>query len=177
MNNNNILIAYFSRKGNNYFGGNIVNLPIGNTELAAKIIEKLTGGDLFMINPVKQYSEDYQTCTEEAKVEMQANARPELTGYLDSINNYDFLLLGYPNWWGTLPMPVFTFLERYDFSGKTILPFCTHEGSGMGHSEDDIQKVCPQAIILKGLPIRGSNVKNAEKDIQRWLRESKMIIS
>lgn len=140
MNNKNILIAYFSRKGNNYFGGNIVNLPIGNTEFAAEIIEKLTGGDLFKINPVKKYSEDYQKCTEEAKADLQANARPELAEYLDSIKNYDFILLGYPNWWGTLPMPVFTFLERYDFSGKTILPFCTHEGSGMGHSEHDYPK-------------------------------------
>lgn len=176
MNNKNILIAYFSRQGNNYFGGNIVNLPIGNTEFVAKIIEKLTGGDLFKINPVKKYSEDYQKCTEEAKADLQTNARPELTEYLDSIKNYDFILLGYPNWWGTLPMPVFTFLERYDFSSKTILPFCTHEGSGMGHSEHDIQRVCPQAIIVKGLPIRGSSVKKAEKDIQRWLGESKVIM-
>jgi flavodoxin len=167
---NKCLIAYFSREGNNYVGGSIVNLPVGNTEVAAEMIERLTGGDLFKIDPVKKYSADYNTCTEEVQQELRENARPELTAYPASINSYDTIILGYPNYWGTMPMPVWTFLEKYDFSGKTILPFCTHEGSGMGRSESDIKKLCPGANVKKGQAIRGGSVKNAGKDIERWLK-------
>lgn len=163
------LIAYFSRKGNNYVSGQIVNLPVGNTEVAAKMIQKMTGGDLFRIEAVNAYPEDYTETTEVAKRELRADARPELTGHLDNMDSYDVIFLGYPNWWGTMPMPVFTFLEEYDFSGKTIVPFCTHEGSGLGHSEKEIAKLCPQATLLKGLAIHGTRVNNAKKDIANWL--------
>jgi flavodoxin len=166
---NAILIAYFSRSGNNYVNGSIINLPVGNTEIAAKKIKEMTGGVIFKINPVKKYSEDYRICTEEAQHELQANVRPELAEKLDSIDGYDTVILGYPNWWGTMPMPVWTFLEQYDFSGKTILPLCTNEGSGMGHSEADIKKLCPGATVKKGLAIRGGSVKNAGKEIAAWL--------
>lgn len=165
-----ILIACFSREGKNYAGGNIVDLPVGNTEVAAKIIEKLTDGKLFKIDPVRRYSPDYNICTDEAKDELHKNLRPELTAYPDNLNGYDTIILGYPNWWGTMPMPVWTFLEKFDFSGKTILPFCTHEGSGMGRSESDIKKLCLGAKVEKGLAIRGGSVKNAEKDIAAWLK-------
>ena len=144
MNKGKILIAYFSRAGNNYISGNIVNLPVGNTEVAAKMIQSKTGGEMFRIDPVKKYSDDYKSCGKEAYDELRANARPELSSYLEDISEYDMLILGYPNWCETMPMPVFTFLERYDFSDKIILPFCTNEGSGMGRSEDDIKKLCPQ---------------------------------
>ena len=164
------LIAYFSRAGNNYVGGNIVNLPVGNTEVAANMIRKLTGSDIFRIDTVKAYPEDYQETTDVAKQELRQNARPELSGHLDNMADYSLIYLGYPNWWGTMPMAVFTFLEEYDFAGKTIIPFCTHEGSGMGHSESDIRKVCPDASVLKGLPIRGGNVQRAGNDIADWLR-------
>jgi len=166
-----ILIAYFSRAGKNYVGGNIVDLAVGNTEVAAKMIGKLTDGELFKIDPVRRYSPDYNTCTDEAKDELRRNARPELTAYPDNIDDYDTIILGYPNWWGTMPMPVWTFLEKFDFSGKTILPLCTHEGSGMGQSENDIKKLCPGAKVEKGLAIRGGSVKNAEKDIAAWLKK------
>ncbi|HEX3010705.1 MAG TPA: flavodoxin, partial [Syntrophomonadaceae bacterium] len=145
------LIAYFSRKGNNYVSGQIVNLPVGNTEIASNMIQEITGGDLFHIEAVNAYPEDYTETTEAAKQELQTNARPELTGHVGNMDSYDVIFLGYPNWWGTMPMPVFTFLEEYDFSGKTIIPFCTHEGSGLGHSEKDIAKLCPKAKLLKGL--------------------------
>lgn len=169
-----ILIAYFSRKGKNYVGGNIEDLPVGNTEVAAKIIEKLVPkSDLFVIDPVKKYSPDYNTCTNEAKDELRSNARPELTAYLDNLDDYETVILGYPNWWGTMPMPVWTFLEKYDLSGKTIIPLCTHEGSGMGHSENDIKKLCPAARVEKGLAIRGSSVKNTVNDIAAWLNKLK----
>lgn len=165
------LIAYFSRKGENYVGGKMVNLPVGNTEVVAKMIEKLIGGELFKIDPVRKYSNDYTTCTEEAQTELRADARPELTSYLGSIEDYDTFILCYPDWWGTMPMPVWTFLERYDFTGKTILPLCTHEGSGMGRSENDIKKLCPKANVERGLAIRGGNVKNAENEIAVWLKK------
>lgn len=166
------LIAYFSRKGNNYVGGNIVNLSIGNTEVAATMIQKITGSDMFYIEAVKSYPEDYKECTEVAGVELHQNARPELTRKVDDMESYDVIFLGYPNWWGTFPMPVFTFLESYDFSGKTIIPFCTHEGSGMGRSEDDIKKLCPGAKVIKGLPIRGGSVKGVEKEIFQWIQKN-----
>ncbi|MCO5385150.1 flavodoxin [Desulfosporosinus sp.] len=166
-----ILIAYFSREGKNYVGGNIVDLPVGNTEVAAKMIEKLTDGKLFKIDPVRRYSPDYNKCTDEAKDELHKNLRSELTAYPDKLDDYDTIILGYPNWWGTMPMPVWTFLEKFDFSGKTILPLCTHEGSGMGHSENDIQKLCPGAKVEKGLAIRGGSVKNAENDLAAWLKK------
>jgi flavodoxin len=132
------LIAYFSRKGNNIVGGKIVNLPVGNTEVAAKMIQKLTGSDTFRIDTVKDYPSDYNKTTDVARQELRQNARPELSGRMDNMDDYRVIFLGYPNWWGTMPMAVFTFLETYDFSGKTIIPFCTHEGSGMGHCNNSL---------------------------------------
>jgi flavodoxin len=165
------LIAYFSRAGNNYVGGDIVNLPVGNTEVAANMIRKLTDSDIFRIDTVKAYPEDYHETTDVAKQELRQNARPELSGHVDNMADYSLIYLGYPNWWGTMPMAVFTFLEEYEFAGKTIIPFCTHEGSEMGRSESDIRKACPDASVLKGLPIRGGSVQRAEEDIADWLRE------
>lgn len=170
--NGKVLIAYFTREGNNYISGNIVNLPVGNTEVAAKMIQKITESDLFRIKAVKPYPEDYTECTEVAKRELRENARPELTAHVEDIKNYDVIFLGYPNWWGTFPMPVFTFLEAYDFSGKTIIPFCTHEGSGMGRSESDIKKLCPEAKVKKSFAIRGGSVKGAEKEISKWIEKN-----
>jgi flavodoxin len=170
--NHKILVAYFSRAGNNYVGGGIVNLNVGNTEIAMKMIAQLTGGKLFKINPVEKYSSDYTSCTKEAQKDLRENARPELTEYLESVDEFDTVILGYPNYWGTMPMPVCTFLEKYEFSGKTILPLCTHEGSGMGHSESDLNKFCPQATILSGLAIQGSRVNSAQKEITNWLRSA-----
>jgi flavodoxin len=175
MANSKSLIAYFSRKGNNYVGGSIVNLPIGNTEVIAKKIQKLTGSDIFQIKTVKSYPEDYTETTNVAHEEQRKNARPELTEIVDNMDSYDVIYIGYPNWYGTMPMAVFTFLESYDFSGKTIVPFCTHEGSGMGSSERDIEKLCPQSPIQDGLAVRGRDVKNAQNEVSEWLRELEMI--
>ena len=133
------------------------------------MIREITGGDLFHIEAVNAYPEDYTETTEVAKQELRDNARPELTGHLDSIDSYDVIFLGYPNWWGTMPMPMFTFLEEYHFSGEKIVPFCTHEGSGLGHSEKDIAKVCPNAKLLKGLAIHGTRVNDVKKDIANWV--------
>lgn len=167
-----ILIAFFSRADNNYVNGRIVRLAVGNTEVAARKLYEMTGGELFKINPVNKYSEDYTACTEEAQRELRADTRPELTEMPDSIDGFETIILGYPNWWGTMPMAVWTFLERYDFSGKTILPLCTHEGSGMGVSERDIRKLCPHANLQKGLAIRGASVKDAGKELEAWLKRN-----
>lgn len=164
------LIAYFSRAGNNYVGGEIMNLPVGNTEVAAKMIQKLTGGDMFRIETIKKYPESYDETTDVAKQELRRKARPELTEHVGNMADYSVMYLGYPNWWGTMPMAVCTFLEEYGFSGKTIIPFCTHEGSGMGCSESDIKKVCSESKVLKGLAIIGGSVQRAENDIAAWLR-------
>ena len=166
-----ILIAYFSRSGNNYVGGSIANLPVGNTEVVAKVIRGMTKGDQFHIEAVNAYPVDYHETTEVAQRELRANARPKLTGRLENMDSYDVIFLGYPNWWGTMPMPVFTFLETYDLSGKTIAPFCTHEGSGLGRSVSDIKKSCARSTVLEGVAIRGGDVRNAQDEISEWLRK------
>ena len=165
------IIAYYSRADENYVNGQIKTLTVGNTEVAAGMIHELTGADLFKIDPIQAYARDYNACIAEAQADQRRNARPELKQYPDSLDGYDTIYLGYPNYWGTMPMAVFTFLERFDFSGKTIFPFCTHEGSGMGGSERDIKRLCPGAKVEKGLAIHGGNVKNARPAIQKWLKE------
>ena len=171
FNNAKCLIAYFSRKGNNYLNGQIVNLSKGNTEVIAEMIHDKTKGDLFQIKPVHAYPVDYMETTEVAKKELHDNARPELTDHLAAIIPYDVLFLGYPNWWGTMPMPVWTFLESYDFSGKTIVPFCTHEGSGLGRSISDIRRMCPKSTVMDGIAIRGGDVNNAQDTISGLLQK------
>jgi flavodoxin len=165
------LIAYFSRKGQNYVSGRLVDLKVGNTEVVANMIQKITGGVLFHIESVAAYPNDYKEATEVAKNELRAKARPKLTGQVENMGAYDVIFLGYPNWWGTMPMPVFTFLESYDFSGKTIVPFCTHEGSGLGHSEKDIAKACPKVTMLKGIAIHGTNASSANSNVSSWIDE------
>jgi flavodoxin len=175
MENSKSLIAYFSRKGSNYVEGTIVDLPIGNTEVIANKIQELTGSDMFEIETVKSYPKDYTETTNVAQDELRENARPELTEIVDDMDSYDVIYIGYPNWWGTMPMAVFTFLESYDFSGKTVIPYCTNEGSGMGSSERDIKKLCPNAKVLPGLAIRGGSVKRADKDVEKWLKKLDLI--
>lgn len=163
------LIAYFSRRDENYVNGVLKNLDIGNTEVAAETIQRMTGGDLFRIEPVQAYSKAYNECIAEAQADQIQNARPELKTWPESIENFDEVYLGYPNYWGTMPMAVFTFLEHFDFSGKTIRPFCTHEGSGMGSSVEDIKRLCPGARVEAGLAVRGSSVQNAGREIEEWI--------
>ena len=164
-----ILIAYYSRRGENYVSGAIKNLAEGNTEIVAKFIQKKTGGDLFKIDTVKTYPADYTECTEVAKVELREKARPELKRYLDDISDYDTIFLGGPAWWSYFPMAVMTFLEHYDFSGKKIILFMTHEGSGFGSSFGQIKKACPTAEVIKGIAIHGSRAANCESEIEMWL--------
>ncbi|MDE5855544.1 MAG: NAD(P)H-dependent oxidoreductase [Anaeroplasmataceae bacterium] len=166
------LIVYYSRKGENYWNGTIKNLAKGNTEIVAEIIAKHTGGDLFEIETVKDYSLDYHKCIDEARKELHANERPELKSFIESIEEFDTIFVGYPNWWGTMPMAVFTFLEHYDFTEKTILPFCTNEGSGMGSSELDLNRLCKGATVKSGLSIHGAEAKDSEAKVVAWLNKS-----
>ena len=163
------LIAYFSHTGENYFGGSIKKISKGNTAVVAEFAQKATGGTLFEIRTVKQYPENYKECCDVAQAEGRVGERPELSGTLPNIADYDTIVLGYPCWWGTMPQAIFTFLESADFSGKKILPFCTHEGSGMGRSESDIKKLCPNATVTKGLAVNGSSVNGAEASVKKWL--------
>ena len=163
------LIAYYSRADENYFGDAMRYVKVGNTEIVCGIIKELIPADSFKIEMKNPYSPVYMTCIEEAKKDLRAKARPELVSMPDSIDGYDTIVLAYPNYWGTMPMAVFTFLEHYDFSGKTILPLCTNEGSGMGGSERDIRHTCPGAVVKSGLPVTGSSAANAKSAVQRWL--------
>lgn len=169
------LIVYYSRKGENYWAGSIKNLAKGNTERVAEFVQQAVGGDLFEIETIEQYAADYYECIDEAKAELQAGARPELKRFLEdvglSMDDYDAIFLGYPNWWGTCPMCVFTFLERYDLSGKRIIPFCTNEGSGMGSSERDLKKACAGATIERGLSITGNRAAGSQDRVAAWAKK------
>lgn len=163
------LVAYYSRADENYFGGTYRYIEKGNTEKVAEIIAELVGADLFKIEQKAPYSAEYDICIEQAKKDKQANARPELVGLPESIDEYDTIYLGYPNYWGTMPMAVYTFLDAFDFSGKTIRPFCTHEGSGLSGTEKHIAKECPKANVERGLAICGSDVDGCKSVVERWL--------
>lgn len=168
----NTLIAYFSRADENYFGGAMRYVKKGNTEIVCEKINELIDADLFKIEMKNPYSPVYINCIEEAKKDLRENARPELVSMPESIEKYDNIILAYPNYWGTFPMAVATFLEAYDFSGKTIFPLCTHEGSGMGKSEKDIKKYTQNATIKRGLAIQGSQVERSSKTIEAWLESN-----
>lgn len=165
-----VITVYYSRKGENYWNGSIKNLTKGNTEIVAEFIQKAVGGELFEVETVKPYSEDYYACTDEAQKELQANARPELKSYPTTLCEYDVIFVGYPNWWGTMPMAIYTLLEKYDLKGKKIVPFCTNEGSGMGSSERDLKRICVGAEIARGLAVHGAEAANAEKQVLEWAK-------
>lgn len=150
-----ILIAYFSRSG--------------NTSEIANQIHQRAGGDIFEIVTVNQYPSDYDATTKQAKQELEAGFRPELKTKVADMESYDVIFLGYPNWWSSIPMPVATFLSQYNLAGKTIVPFCTHEGSGLGRSVEDIRKLSPRSTIGEGIAIRGKSVKSAQNDVAGWL--------
>lgn len=166
----NTLIAFYSRADENYVSGMIKTLKVGNTEVMSGIISKLTGGDLFKIEQVQAYSKNYNECIAQAQSDQKRSVRLQLKTYIKSIDGYDVIYLGFPNYWGTLPMAVFTFLEHYDFSSKTIIPFCTHEGSGMGSSISDIKQLCPTANVRSGLAVHGGSVQQSKKDIEKWIQ-------
>jgi flavodoxin len=169
------LIAFFSRADENYFGGAMRYVKVGNTEIVCGIIKDLIPADSFKIEMKNPYSPVYMTCIAEAKKDMRENARPELVSMPESIDEYDTVILGYPNYWGTMPMAVLTFLENFDFTGKTILPLCTNEGSGLGSSERDIRKYAKGARLGRGLSITGSRAADSRGALERWLKAEGMM--
>jgi hypothetical protein len=171
MDNKKILIVYFSRTGENYGVGNISK---GNTHIIADILAAETGGETFEIKPVNAYPHEYQACVNIARNEKDTNARPTIQDDI-RIEDYDVIFLGYPNWWGDMPMPVYTFLEKHNWSGKTIIPFCTHEGSGLSNTENYIRNTCKGADVKSGLAVRGNTAQNsrteAQKTVHSWLNK------
>ncbi len=167
-----ILVAFFSHTGENYGVGNISE---GNTHIIAKMISEATGGTLFEIVPEKEYPHDsYDAVVEIAKQEKAKKARPAIKGDV-KVEDYDVIFIGYPNWWGDMPMPVYTFLEKHDWNGKTVVPFCTHEGSGLSNTEKHIAETCKGATVVNGLAVRGATSQNnreqARKTVSSWLNK------
>ena len=167
------LVVYYSRTGQNYTSDGIVDLKVGNTAAVAMQIRKLTGADIFQLETVRQYAADYYECIREAQEELNAKTRPALKADID-ISKYDTIYLGWPCWWGTYPMCVATFLEAHDWTGKTVIPFTTHEGSGFGSSIRDLKEAIPTATIKKGLSIQGSKVGTAGKQIEEFVKGHRM---
>ncbi len=157
----NILVAYFSHSG--------------NTREIAGQIHKSTGGNIFEIQAVKPYPHDYDAVVKQARQELDSGYRPPLKTKIENFESYDLVFTGYPVWWGTFPAAVKTFLLEYDFSGKRIAPFCTHEGSSMGRSASDISKLCPKSTLLDGIAIRGSVARTAQDKVSEWLRKIEII--
>ena len=155
-----ILVAYFSHSG--------------NTREIANQIHKSAGGDIFEIQSVKPYPHDYDAVVQQARQELDSGYKPTLKTKMENIKSYDLVFIGYPNWCSTVPAPVRAFLSEYDFSGKTIVPFCTHEGSGLGRSVTNISKLCPKSTLLDGVAIWGSDVKTAQSKVVEWLQKIKI---
>ena len=162
------LVAYFSRAGQNYVSGDIVDLPRGNGDILAEYAAAATNGDLFEIRRATDYPADYHECVSVSREELAENARPELAADCDPAP-YDDIVLIYPNWCGTMPMPVYTWLEAHDFAGKTVHPLCTHEGGGLAGTEGQIAAACPSAHMADGLAVKGSNAADAAETVRSWL--------
>ncbi|MDK2963662.1 MAG: hypothetical protein PWQ29_1056 [Verrucomicrobiota bacterium] len=137
----------------------------------ARQIQTATGADLFEIIPAKLYPEAYQDVVDQAKEEINAGFHPELKTNIASVADYDVIFIGSPIWWGTIAPPVAAFLSSHDLTGKTVIPFMTHEGSRRGHSVSDIKKLCPNSTVLDGLPIRGHSVRNSQKEVTQWINK------
>lgn len=163
------LVIYYSRAGQNYVNGNIVELQVGNTQIIVDYIKEFTNADIFQVETVKEYPADYMQTTEVAQDELDNDARPELKDELTDISEYDIIYIASPNWWGTLPMAMFTQLEKLDFTGKKVKTVMTHEGSGLGTSMNDVKKLCSGAEIEHGLAIHGAEVKNNKDTIENWI--------
>lgn len=170
-NDNRILIAYFSRADENY---NVGVIDKGNTEIIAEIIAEQTGGDMFKIETVNAYPADYDECTEVAKQEQNDNARPDIKTDVDGWETYETVFLGYPIWWGDMPMVMYTFMESHDFSGKNVIPFCTHAGSGTAGTDSIIASVTG-AEVGKAFAIQGETAQKerdkAKNSVSEWLTE------
>ena len=151
-----VLVAYFSRSG--------------NTRAMAQQIQKITDGDIFEIQTVTPYPVEYTATTKQAKQELESGFKPPIKAKVNNVKEYDIVFVGSPNWWGTIAPPVMTFLSEHDLSGKTIVPFITHQGSGLGRSAADIAKLAPQATLKDGLAVWGRDVGDAQDQIAKWVK-------
>ncbi|WP_296883125.1 flavodoxin [Thomasclavelia sp.] len=153
----NTLILYFSMSG--------------NTETVANYIHEEIGGDIVKLETVQTYPEDYDELVDYAREEQRDNTRPELETTIENIEQYDTIFLGYPNWWGDMPMPIYSFLDQYDLSNKTIAPFITHGGSGLSGTPANIANEEPDAVVTEGLAINGDDVDDCQDEVNEWLDE------
>lgn len=173
------LIIYYSRNGENYLNGDIVSLKVGNTEKIAKLIQKKFNSDMFKVVQKYPYSNDYSTCIAQANEDKKKGIRPALESYIDDISIYDVIFIGYPNYWSDIPMAMLGLLEKLDFKNKKILPFCTHEGSGLGNSIHTLYEACTGAEI--GIPFETyghrvyKNSENIEKRLETFYKENNLI--
>ena len=152
-----VLVLYFSQSG--------------NTETVANFIHDAVGGDIVKLETETPYPSDYDELVDYAQEEQRDNARPALSTHIDNIDEYDTIFLGYPNWWADMPMPIYTFLDEYDLSGKTIAPFITHGGSGLSGTPQNIQEEEPNATVTEGLAVSGSSSRNSQSTVNNWLSQ------
>jgi flavodoxin len=171
----NVVLAYFSRAGENYYYGGRTNLEVGNTEVLAGMIRDLIGCEVHRIDPLDPYPYDYEETVERNVREQDADARPAIANPLASIDGYDIVLLGSPVWNVRAPMIMSTFAERYDFTGKTVFPFTTYAVSGLGTVVEDYRRLCPGASIGEGLAVRGERVRDADAAVEAWLRRINLL--
>lgn len=141
----------------------------GHTKKIAEMIHNKVGGDILQILPEKPYPKDYDTLVEQAKQELRQDARPAVKTKISNIDDYGVIFLGFPNWWSSMPMPVYTFVEQNGLNGRTIVPFSTNGGGGLGHSIEDLKKLCPKSRVLKPFAIQGSNAASAGDEVVKWL--------
>jgi flavodoxin/predicted small lipoprotein YifL len=178
-NSPNILVVYFTMPETDgvdtvagasrvVVGGKVM----GNTQFIAQAIQKTTGGNLFAIETVQRYPGNHATLVNQAADEQKANARPKLSTHIENLSNYDVIFIGYPIWWTEMPMPMYTFFEEYDFSGKTIVPFSTHGGSGLASTISTIADLEPNAKVIKdGFTVSRNSAASAEKDVVSWAQK------
>ena len=170
-----ILVAFFSHTGENYAVGNITK---GNTHIIAEMIAEATSGRLFEIEPVKEYPKSYDACIDVAKKEKGRGERPAIKNDI-AVEDYDIIFIGYPNWWGDMPMPVYTFIEKHQWAGKTVIPICTHEGSGLSGTEKYIANACKSAKVEKGLAVKGATAQNKQEQarmaVAQWLERMRLL--
>lgn len=162
------LIIYFSRADENYFGGEMKHIDKGNTEVIAEYIKEITNGDLFKVEPLSPYSAEYSKCIEEAKIRTLEHTAP-IKENIPDISPYEVIYIGSPIYWGGMPEEMFTALKGHDYSGKTIRPFTTHEGSGLSSVPKQLKEICVGAEILDGLAIIGSEAKKSKSKVENWI--------
>ena len=166
---NDTIVVYFSREGEQY---NVGIIDKGNTAIIADMIAQEKNADMFRLYPaVDNYPATYKELTDYAKKEQAENARPELLGTIDNWDDYDTVYLGYPIWWGDMPMIVYSFIESYDMSGKTVIPFCTHEGSGISGTDGKLKQILPDSTVLAGLAVQGKTAQKNDDSVKQTVKD------